>query len=268
MTIPFSVPLPFVYSFNTAGTLYEAGSAYESTSPYWYLNSGGKLVFTGSTGETVQGTLAANDPTRLMYAASNPTDTDNGYHPQNLFRLVTQSNVSGNASQEARFYISGDELSKSSNRNQSNGLLLFSRYQAGGQTLYYAGIRVDGTAVIKKKIQESSGAFGNYYTMAQKQIFAGTYNASAPVVATGTSANLLPHHEWIGLKETTTTNADGSVTITLFMQRAGQTTWTELLQAMDSGQYDKTAPITTAGKGGIRTDFMDAGFKNYRVTQS
>lgn len=247
-----TIHLPFIYSFNSPGTLYEAGSAYESSSPYWYLNSGGKLILTGSLGETVQGDLPASDIWAKRYADSNPIDTDNGLHPQNLFRLVTRASVD-NVSVEARFFIAKNEHSASPNRNASNGLLLMSRYAPDGQTLYYAGIRVDGTAVIKKKYK------GTYYTMAQKQIFPGTYDPDA-------NSNLLPHAEWITLKSDTKTNTDGTVAITLWMKRANDTAWTKLLTATDTGKnYGSTPPIHGPAPVGIRTDFMDVEFENFRV---
>jgi hypothetical protein len=248
----FILPSPFLFTFNSAGTLQEAGSALESTSPYFWLNSGGKLVINGANGTTIEGDLPVGDKWHTLYATSNPLDTDNGLHPQNLFRLVTKSSWE-NTSASADFKIDKDNLSTSPNRNASNGLLLMSRYASDGQTLYYAGIRVDGTAVIKKKYH------GVYYTMAQKQIFPGTYNAS-------TSPNLLPHGEWISLKSDTVTNADGSVTVTLSMKRAGETAWTKLLTSTDTGtNFGGTPPITGLSLAGIRTDFMDVEFDNYRL---
>ncbi|QQG38393.1 MAG: hypothetical protein HYS26_02495 [Candidatus Kaiserbacteria bacterium] len=240
----------FVYTFNSDGVLQEAGSMQESTSPYWWLDSGGKLLLQSGLGSTVQGELPSLDKWRLAYLKSNPVDTDQGYHPQNLLRLLTKQK-GDNIRSQAQFKIVKDNFSASPNRNASNGLLLMMRYQ-DYKTLYYAGIRVDGTAVIKKKYN------GTYYTMAQKSIFPGTY-------VPGGSVNLLPHGEWIGLRSETFTNADGSVTVRLFMQRAGQSTWTKLLEVRDSGQYGGTQPIRAAGYTGIRTDFMDVQFDTFRA---
>ncbi len=249
----FIATSPFVYSFSSNGTLQEKGSITESSSPYFWLNSGAMLSIDGGTGATVQGALSTNNYWRLLYGQNNPLDTDSGYHPQNLFRLVTKSDWE-NISQEAQFYIQKDHLSASPNRNQSNGLLLMNRYRDNGQTLYYAGIRVDGYAVIKKKYK------GTYYTMATKQIFPGTYSISG----TG-SRNLLPHNEWVSLRTTTVTNSGGTVTVKLFMKREGETTWKELLAVTDTGQNWNT-PITGPSAAGIRTDFMDVKFDNYQIT--
>lgn len=240
---------PFIYSFNSSGTLHEASSPGESTSPYWWLNSGGKMMLDGSVGKTIQGNLPALDKWRVLYAVSNPTDTDNGYHPQNIFRLLTK-NVAGNQRVESLFKIEKDNWSGSPNRNASNGLLLMSRY-LDGDNLYYAGIRVDGDAVIKKKYK------GKYYTMAQKEIFTGAYNRDSNI-------NLIPHKEWVGLRTENVANADGTVTVRLFMKRANETSWTKLLEAKDDGvKYG--AVIKGNGTGGIRTDFMDVSFESFRL---
>ncbi|MCL4529784.1 MAG: hypothetical protein M1282_10255, partial [Chloroflexi bacterium] len=155
------------YTFNVPGILYEAGAAPRTTSPYWWVDSGAALVIENGIGHTILGALPADDPWRMRYDKNNPVDTDNGYHPQNIFRLVTNGSWM-NYTEECYFKIVATNLSASPNRNQSNGLLLFNRYEDHND-LYYAGIRVDGTSVIKKKI----GSI--YYTMAQNPLFPGIY---------------------------------------------------------------------------------------------
>jgi hypothetical protein len=240
---------PFFYSFSADGRLQEAGFQARSTSPYWWLNSGAYLMLDGGRGMTVQGDLPAGDPWRKRYAAANPVDTDQGAHPQNLFRLVTRRSW-GDVREQAQFYVTKSNFSASPNRNASNGLLLMSRYQDGGQTLYYAGVRVDGTAVIKKKYK------GAYYTMAQEKIFPGTYAGERE------DANLIPSGEWIGLRSETVTNEGGTVTVRLYMQRAGGA-WEEILRATDTGRNFGPNTITRPGYAGIRTDFMDVKFESF-----
>src|SRR5689334_3473255 len=87
------VTLPFHYSFTANGTLNEAGSLLASTSPYWWLNSGGKLVLQNGIGKTVRGALPEQDYWRIAYSLANPEDTDDGYHPQNIFRLLTKTKL-------------------------------------------------------------------------------------------------------------------------------------------------------------------------------
>jgi hypothetical protein len=244
-----SVVSPFIYSFNAPGILNEASSMSLSTSPYWWLNSGGQFVITGDSGSTMRGEAPLWNYWRLLYALTNPIDTDLGAHPQNVFRLVSRSTWE-DVRMEAQFKILKDNWSTSPNRNASNGLLLMNRY-VNDDTVYYAGIRVDGLAVIKKKYD------GVYYTMAQKQEFAGTY-------AVGERISMLPHQIWIGLRSETITNTDGSVSVKLYMQKEGGT-WKKLLEARDSGAYGGTPPIIAPGFVGMRTDFMDVAFDNVRM---
>src|SRR5437879_2401688 len=90
--------------FDIASGLEEAGSIGDSTSPNWWLNSGGRFTEGDSVGKTVQGELPALDRWRLEYLVANPVDTDDGYHPQNIFRLV-QRQLWTNLKQRVYFYI-------------------------------------------------------------------------------------------------------------------------------------------------------------------
>ena len=243
------VASPFIYTFNAPGVLNEAPSMEQSTSPYWWLNSGGQFHISNGVGATMQGDAGLFNYWRLQYAKTNPVDTDDGAYPQNLFRLVSRSTWE-NMRVEAQFKILKDNWSASPNRNASNGLLLMSRYM-DGDTVYYAGLRVDGNAVIKKKYR------GTYYTLALKKEFAGTY-------IEGGRTSMLPHQTWVGLRSETITNADESVTIRLFMQRQDGT-WKKLLEVRDSGGYGGTPPISGSGYMGIRTDFMDVQIDSIRI---
>lgn len=236
---------PFRYTFNTNGILYEAGNFQESSSPYWWLNSGAKLNISGGRGRTVQKELNSYEKWRLLYAYSNPLDTDNGYHPQNIFRLITRSKWK-NTQEIVYFRVLRNQFSASPNRDASNGLLLMSRYQ-NQNTLYYAGVRVDGNAVIKKKLN------GKYYTLASKKIFPGTYDRKS-------NPSLLPKYDWIGLK-TLVNNTGGIVNIKLYMDRGWTGKWTLIAEANDDGRYGN--PILNEGYSGIRTDFMDVEFENF-----
>ncbi len=243
------VSSPFRYWFHVTGTLYETSSSGESTSPYWWLNSGAKLRIEDGVGKTVQGNLPANDKWRLLYARTNPLDTDNGYHPQNLFRLVTRS-IWGNVREEAYFKVNKDNLSSSPNRDGHNGLLLMSRYQDSGQTLYYTGVRVDGAAVIKRKFK------GSYTTLASKKILSNSLGSYDKV----RNPNLIPKNTWVGIRSEVKDNADGSANVRLYTDVGQKGIWTLALEVRD------TSPIRTSGYGGIRTDFMDVEFDEYRLT--
>ena len=223
----------------------------ESADPNWWLSSGAYWYQVTGSSKTVQGSLADNDYWRLLYARSNPEDTDNGYHPQNIFRLATRSQWQ-NYRQTAYFKINNYNLSASANRNASNGLFLFNRYQ-DANTLYYTGVRVDGAVVIKKKYA------GNYYTMAYNKILPGTYDRA-------TSPNLLPQQTWYGVRSEVQTNPDNSVTVKIFVDNGRTGTWTLALAATDGdGLYGGTPAIRNSGYAGLRTDFMDAEFSDYSM---
>ncbi|PIR84105.1 hypothetical protein COU18_01745 [Candidatus Kaiserbacteria bacterium CG10_big_fil_rev_8_21_14_0_10_51_14] len=242
-----SISQPFVFTFNTDGVLHESATMEESSSPYWWLNSGGKLIIADKVGKTIHGPLPFLDVWRIRYALSNPVDTGNGYYPQNIFRLVTKP-TAANQRVEMLFKIEKDNLTASPNRNASNGILLMSRH-VDSDNLYYAGVRVDGTAVIKKKYR------GTYYTMAQEKVFPGTY---------AENKNLIPHRQWIGLRAENVRNADGTLTVRLFMKRANES-WKKILEAKDDGRtHGNTPVISGTGHAGIRTDFMDVSFESFR----
>jgi hypothetical protein len=244
---------PYLYNFNSTGTVEETGSSNDSSSPYWWVNSGGALKINGTRGSTIKGSLSNLDPWKIIYSANNPEDTDNGSHPQNIFRLITRSKWQDER-QEAYFVIGKYNLSSSSNRNQSNGILLFNRYQ-DAFNLYYTGVRVDGSAIIKKKIN------GIYYTMAEvKNVFPGNYNHD-------TEPNLLTLNKWIGLRSEVTNQLDGTVKIKLYIDKGWTGIWQLVAEATDDGKQYGGAAIKNAGFGGIRTDFMDAEFENFRLRE-
>lgn len=236
------VSSPYYYTFNVDGILHETGNQEESSSPYWWLNSGAKFILSNGTGKTIQKELPPNDKWRLLYYKTNPIDTDQGYHPQNIFRLFTRSKWK-NVQEKVYFKIIRDQLSASPNRDAYNGFLLMSRYQ-DSDNLYYAGIRVDGNAIIKKKLN------GKYYTLASKKIFPGTYNRES-------NPNLLPKNVWIGLKKQITNN-NGEVNIKLYMDYNKTGNWTLILEANDP--YNS---LLNEGYAGIRTDFMDVEFDDF-----
>ena len=185
---------------------------------------------------------------------SSPIDTDNGYHPQNIFRLVSR-NKWKNFEQEVYFKVNKINASESPNRNGSNGVLFFNRYQ-NGDNLYYAGIRVDGAAVIKKKIN------GKYYILAKKQF----YTNDEPYDR-GTNPNLIPNERWIGIKSEVKTNPDKSVSVKLFIDNEKNGNWVLALEAKDDNEFYSGPPILNDGYAGLRSDFMDVEFDDYGIIE-
>ncbi|MDD2673052.1 MAG: hypothetical protein PHW43_11670 [Syntrophales bacterium] len=251
--LPSSAGAVFNDNFDAVYTVKEAGSIDKSSNSNWWLSSGGYFYSKDGIGSTVLGPLSAIDPWRIAYFISNPLDTDSGYYPQNIFRLVLKSQWQ-NFTQEAYFKIINDNLSASPNRNASNGLLFFNRYQ-DAFNLYYTGIRVDGYAVIKKKIN------GVYYTMAYKQfIYGSVYNKDS-------NQNLLPKNTWIGLRSQVITNSDGTVDIKLYVDNGKTGNWVLAVQAQDDGKKFNGTPVFNSGYAGMRTDFMDVEFDNYKISE-
>lgn len=245
-----AVPSPFRYTFNVAGALNEAGSLSESSSPYFWLNSGGRMLMKDGVGSTVLGALPQNDFWRLLYSVSNPLDTGKGYYPQNIFRLLSRSTWD-NASEEVRFNIQKVNMTDTPNRDEWSGVLLMSRYK-DSDNLYYAGVRMDGDAVIKKKYK------GTYTTLAQKPIPAW----SASAYDRTSNPNLIPANRWMRLKTTTATKADGTVQIDLYLDENDDGKYERILSATDTSKT-----ITGAGSMGLRTDYIDMKFDDLTITK-
>ncbi len=223
-----------------------------SKSDQWWLNSGGIATSLENTITTIQGDLADTDKWKVKYDTNNPSETDNGLHPQNIFRLVTRSKYQ-NVTQEMYFKINQYILSKDTHRSASNGVLFFHHYQ-DGDNLYYAGIRVDGAAVIKKKIK------GNYFTLAYSPIY------TEPKYDRSLNPNLIPINKWIGIR-TEITNIDPSgVNLKLYGDLEGDGNWVLLTEAIDDGTKYGGVAITKSGYAGIRSDFMDVEFRDYTAT--
>jgi len=228
-------------AFSLDAVLDETDTPEESPNARWWLNSGAQFITRDGTGYTLAGDVPPENPWHDHYALHNPEASDNGYHPQNVFRLFGRE-MHDNARQECEFLIRQYHVSISPSRKQSNGILIVSRYQ-DNDNHYYAGLRVDGQAVIKKKLD------GTYSTLAVRQLYPGAYDRN-------TNPNLLPLNEWIGLSSEVKDTPNG-VAIKL-AKRTGNS-WETILEAEDSGR------IHRAGRNGLWTDFMDAEFKDYHV---
>jgi hypothetical protein len=232
--------------------LEEAGSMPKSASSDWWLNSGGIMLFGSREFSTNTGALPDGDKWRKLYAKTNPRDTDKGYYPQNIFRLVTRAKWQ-NLNQVLYFNIGKINLSDSKYRNGSNGILLFNRYQ-DGDNLYYAGIRVDGQAVIKKKIG------GEYFTLAEKEIFNNGKEYDVK-----NNPNIIPLNQWIGIRSELKNIGGNAASIRLYVDKYQKGDWQLILETEDKGSKHGEAPFLKKGYAGIRTDFMDVEFKGYSV---
>lgn len=222
-----------------------------SSSQIWWLNSGAYFYLNNGVGKTIQGDLPASDPWAIKYLHSNPTETDNGTHPQNIFRLVSKSKWN-DFQQSVYFKINRYILSPDSHRTASNGVLFFNRYQ-DGNNLYYTGMRVDGYAVIKKKID------GNYYTMTIQPVITNLkYDRDQ-------NPNLLKVNSWMGIKSEIKNLDNNKVSIKLYFDSGRTGEWVMVAEAVDDNKSYGGESITKEGFVGIRTDFMDAEFEDYKI---
>ena len=136
------------------------------------------------------------------------------------------------------------------NINYVNGLGTVVDSRCDGNNLYYAGLRTDGQAVIKKKQN------GVYYTLALQKVLDGTYNRE-------TNPNLIPKEKWMGLRSEIY-SYKGEVYINLYLDKNNDGTYILLTQAHDYKKSQGT-PIDKSGYTGIRADFMDVEFDNYKL---
>ncbi len=240
----------FYDSFEKDDILGGAGSIFESENKYWWLNSGGYLFFQDGVAKTIFGELEENDEWRLKYQKYNPVSTDNGYRPQNIFRLITKSKWK-NFEQEIFFKIKKYNLSNSKHRNQSNGVLLFNRY-IDGDNLYYVGLRVDGKVVVKKKKN------GKYFLLGIKKVLDGKYDKNK-------NPNLIKNDSWIGLKSRVFNINNDKVKIEVYLNFNGQ--WKKEMTVIDDGFRYGGDIFNEAGHAGIRSDFMDIEFDNYKIKE-
>lgn len=238
-------------NYFTKGLLEETNSPKTSKESCWWLDSGGIFYVEKGIGKTLAGNLDPNSFWSTKYKENNPKDTNDGLRPQNIFRLLNKKKW-GDVSQEILFRINKYDLSRSENRNESNGVLLMSRY-IDGNNLYYAGLRVDGIAVIKKKSN------GVYITLATT-----THSKSGKYDPINNPTLLIPN-KWLGEKFVTQNNQDGSVSLKLFVNMGDSEEWNLILEATDTLKLSGSLPLTNPGNIGIRSDFMDLELSNFIV---
>src|SRR6185503_13778796 len=208
----------FYYTFNNPGTLNEALSIAQSTSPYFWLRDGGILAIAGGAG----------------------TQRDAG-----RFLLLERALVRDSTT-DALLNRTAEVFSSAADAQPYDGEAVYARY-GDDNNFYYAGLRADGTVILKKK-QE-----GAYATLAQAPLFGGTYSASHP--------DLIPHNTWIGLRLSVTTLASGAAKLVFFVDVGNTGSWKEVLSATD------TTPLA-AGLSGIESDHADMEISSFKFADS
>ena len=250
--LPAPTERDFHYTFENDGILEETGNMEESKSSYFWLNSGARLNIRAGVGETLMGRLGEGDGWRQLYAMSDPLDTQDGFYPQNLFRLITKSTWD-NVEQSVRFKLVHLNETDTQNRDEWSGILLMSHYQ-DGDNLYYAGLRADGNAIIKKKCG------GVYTTLATSPVF-----RNGEPYDRNNNPNLIPLSTWMGLRSVV--REQGSrIEIELWLDAEDDGTWEKVLAASDLPSADQTM-ISGPAYAGIRTDYVDAQFDDYHLKE-
>lgn len=223
-----------------------------SENEQWWVSSGGELLISDGVAKTITGDLDETSEWFEPYSiGSNALITDGGRHPQNIFRVV-QRDTWTNFSQEVYFYNERYNESESAEREASNGVFLMNRY-IDQDNLYYVGFRVDGTVVIKKKVE------GVYHTIYTDTLFEGVYDRD-------TNPSLLPEKTWIGLRSVMEDIPGGQVNIKVYIDRDRRGSWELLGSALDDGKTYGGEALTSAGKAGLRSDFMDVWYDDYSAT--
>lgn len=229
-------------------TLEEAPSGSESMDQCFWVDSGALFFVKNKIGSTIVGEIDKESRWKSLYKLSAGEYTDKGTHPQNIFRLINKKNVQ-DVREELLAYIENYHLSTSSNRDKSNGIFLLARYH-DSQNLYLGGIRVDGNAVIKKK---SNGVYQTLGIVSYDNRHA--YDRTS-------NPNILPVHTWIGIAVEVKNQKDHSTLIDLDLSFDQGTTWNRVLSVVDRVPEPQ---LYNAAATGIRSDFMDLYFKNYKV---
>jgi hypothetical protein len=241
----------FYDRFDRRGLIREAHSMSESSDPNWWVGSGAYVYLNNGTASTIQGILAKDDPFRVAYASSNNSaDTDFGFRPQNIFRIVNRNIWSGDYTEELYFnYLKYNNVTTAhKNLGATDGVSLMINYQ-DEDNLYYVGLRADGFSEIKKKI-------GGNYSINENpvQVFPGVYKPYD---------NLIPQDRWTGLRALVEHKQDkfgkDLIYIAMYVDKKGDGSWMYVTSFLDQDRIFKE------GHTGIRTDFMDVQFKDFQV---
>ena len=237
--------------FDRHGVIKEARSMSNSSDQNWWVSSGGYLYLNNGTASTIQGKLAKNDTIRIAYSDKGD-DTDKGYRPQNIFRMVNRNNWSGNYTEELYFKYSAynNKTAHGKNLGAENGVSLMVNYK-DEDNLYYVGLRADGLAGIKKKID------GNYSALQNPvKVFPGVYKPND---------TLIPQDKWIGLRAVVEHRQSlllgkDQIYIAMYIDEKGDgSSWKYVTSFLDERKIFKQ------GHTGIRTDFIDAQFRDFQV---
>jgi hypothetical protein len=97
---------------------------------------------------------------------------------------------------------------------------------------------------------------GTHYSLSQSKVYEGTYDAV-------TNPSLLPTDRKVGLKLDTGTEANGNVTLKMYLNENGS--WRLITQTTDNGNQGGRA-LTAAGQSGILASYIDVEYSDYKIS--
>ena len=164
--------------------------------------------------------------------------------------MVNRNIWSGDYTEDLYFRYSryNNVTAADKNLEATNGMSLMINYQ-DENNLYYVGLRADGLSEIKKKI-------GGEYSVNENpvEVFPGVYKPYD---------NLIPQDRWIGLRALVEHKQDkfgkDQIYLAMYVDKNGDGSWKYVTSFLDQDRIFKQ------GHTGIRTDFIDAQFKNFQV---
>lgn len=200
-------------------------------SPDWQMTSGSLFAADGA------GWSGIPDGTEADATSSNGNDSA-------VFRLNTSRFDFGDVA--VSFDLRNDGLTATSRTPAQayDGVHVWLRYQSQYQLYAVSVNRRDGAIAIKKKTPggPSPSNGGTYYDLVKQGHFT------------------VPYGSWIHVTATARTNADGSVSLALYVDGS------LLISAVDNGSFGGP-PITNHGAVGIRGDNCNLLFRNFTVKQ-
>jgi hypothetical protein len=171
----------------------------------------------------------------------SPGPLSAGATDSSVFRIVTRRAGFQNAAVSFSLFVQRFAVPPAGTDPRWQGVHVFLRYQSP-DLLYVVSVdRRDGVIVIKKKVPGGPSAGGTYYTLAMVH---GTAVAG----------------RWVQIKASAV-NSGANVDLKVWVDGHLR------LQAVDSGVGD-VAPITQAGRVGLRGDYTEFLFRAFTVTSS
>lgn len=234
----------FTYHFTSQAVVNETATMATSSSPYFWVASGGQFIITNVANIPNPDLLSAG--IYLGATIQGPSAATVTAYQQNDFRLIERF-MRTNIMQEVHFNLRHINMAETPSRDADKGIFVYARYYDVSNH-YYAGITLDGRAVIRIVTN------GVMKTLASTPLYMadGGYDRD-------TNPNVIPGKKWIGLS----THADlvgGKMHLSLDVGSIDSGRW--IWGAMFTSIVDSNPPVVLRGPcyGGIRSDYFDTAW--------